>query len=39
VAGLIEWACGAMLSADAPLVNPADRTIPRCVANADQQGE
>jgi uncharacterized protein (TIGR00730 family) len=34
--GLIEWARGSMLTADAPLANPEDMTIPRCVANADE---
>lgn len=34
--GLIEWARGSMLSADAPLANAEDMTIPHCVANADE---
>src|SRR5215510_4648538 len=34
--GLIEWARSSMLSLDPPLANPADMTIPRCAANADE---
>jgi uncharacterized protein (TIGR00730 family) len=34
--GLIEWARSSMLSADTPLANVEDMTIPRCVANADE---
>ncbi|CAG0948852.1 pyrimidine/purine-5'-nucleotide nucleosidase [Anaerolineae bacterium] len=34
--GLIEWARSSMLSADTPLANAEDMTIPRCVANADE---
>lgn len=34
--GLIEWARGAMLSAESPLANAEDMTIPRCAANADE---
>ncbi|MBE7445451.1 MAG: LOG family protein [Planctomycetia bacterium] len=34
--GLIEWARSSMLSADTPLANADDMTIPRCVANADE---
>lgn len=34
--GLIEWARGSMLSADAPLANAGDMDIPRCAANADE---
>jgi hypothetical protein len=33
---LVEWARGSMLSADPPLANPEDMTIPRCAANADE---
>ncbi|OOP57829.1 MAG: lysine decarboxylase [Candidatus Brocadia carolinensis] len=33
--GLIEWARSSMLSADVPLANAEDMTIPRCVPNAD----
>jgi len=33
--GLIEWARGAMLSADAPLASAQDMTIPQCVATGD----
>jgi predicted Rossmann-fold nucleotide-binding protein len=34
--GLIEWARDAMLGTDAEMASPADMTIPRCVANADE---
>ena len=34
--GLIEWAGSSMLTADPPLANPDDMTIPHCVANADE---
>jgi hypothetical protein len=34
--GLIEWAGGAMLSFEPPLVNPDDITIPMCVPGADE---
>ncbi|GJQ22250.1 lysine decarboxylase [Candidatus Brocadia sapporoensis] len=34
--GLIEWARDSMLSADPPLANAGDMTIPRCAANADE---
>ncbi len=34
--GLIEWARSSMLSADTPLANAEDITIPRCVPNADE---
>ncbi|MDG6027139.1 MAG: LOG family protein [Candidatus Brocadia sp.] len=34
--GLIEWARSSMLSADTPLANTEDITIPRCVPNADE---
>lgn len=34
--GLIEWARTSMLSADPPLANVEDMTIPRCAANADE---
>ena len=34
--GLIEWARSSMLSADTPLANAVDMTIPRCAANADE---
>lgn len=34
--GLIEWARGSMLSADAPLASAEDMTLPHCVANADE---
>ena len=34
--GLVDWARSAMLSADPPLANAADMTIPRCVATADE---
>jgi hypothetical protein len=33
---LIEWARSSMLSADPPLANVEDMTIPRCVTNADE---
>jgi hypothetical protein len=33
--GLVEWAKGAMLSADSPLASAADLNIPRCVPNGD----
>lgn len=33
--GLIEWARGAMLSADSPLASAEDMTIPQCVATGD----
>ena len=34
--GLIEWARSSMLSADPPLANLDDMTIPRCAANVDE---
>ena len=34
--GLVEWARTAMLTADPPLANPEDITIPRCVASGDE---
>jgi len=34
--GLIAWAKVAMLSANPPLANPRDMTIPVCVTNADE---
>ena len=34
--GLIEWARGAFLQSDHPLVNPEDIAIPRCVDSADE---
>src|SRR5262249_62276270 len=33
--GLVEWARGAMLSADAPLASAEDMAIPKCVATGD----
>ena len=33
---LVAWARDSMLSADPPLANPEDMTIPRCAANADE---
>lgn len=33
--GLVEWAKGAMLSADPPLASAEDFSIPRCVPDAD----
>ena len=35
-AGLIEWARGAFLQSDHPLVNPEDLAIPQCVDSADE---
>jgi uncharacterized protein (TIGR00730 family) len=34
--GLVEWARTAMLSVEPPLANPADMSIPQCVATADE---
>lgn len=34
--GLVEWARNAMLSANPPLANTDDFTIPHCVATADE---
>ena len=34
--GLIDWARSSMLSADPPLANVEDMSIPRCAANADE---
>ena len=33
---LVEWARETMISSDTPLASPADMSIPRCVANADE---
>jgi uncharacterized protein (TIGR00730 family) len=34
--GLVDWARTSMLSADPPLANPEDMSIPRCVASGDE---
>jgi len=34
--GLVEWARTAMLSAEPPLANPEDMSIPQCVTNPDE---
>jgi predicted Rossmann-fold nucleotide-binding protein len=34
--GLVEWARSTMLSTDAPLADPGDMDLPRCVAGADE---
>src|SRR5262252_7847929 len=34
--GLVDWARASMLSADPPLANPEDMSIPRCVVSGDE---
>jgi uncharacterized protein (TIGR00730 family) len=34
--GLVDWARASMLSADPPLANPEDMSIPRCVSSGDE---